>query len=129
VTALQTDSSHRLLNQAVPTEGLIRIKLRSEILINKKIVNQYVRIGAGAGSKTCHVLLLFVDVSMAANIGKPLAVFVRPACPTCGSRMSLVRIFPDRSGHDQHTYECPRCADEITEIVRAPSAPLTEVIE
>ena len=41
-----------------------------------------------------------------------------PACPTCGSRMSLVRIFPYKPGHDQHTYECPRCADEITEIVQ-----------
>jgi len=43
---------------------------------------------------------------------------MRPACPTCGSRMVLVRIFPDKPGRDQHTYECPRCADEITEIVQ-----------
>ena len=42
---------------------------------------------------------------------------MRPACPTCGSRMLLVRIFPHKPGRDQHTYECPRCADEITEIV------------
>ena len=28
------------------------------------------------------------------------------------------RIFPDKPGHDQHTYECPRGADEITEIVQ-----------
>ena len=32
--------------------------------------------------------------------------------------MLLVRIFPDKPGCDQHTYECPRCADEITEIVQ-----------
>jgi hypothetical protein len=43
---------------------------------------------------------------------------MHPACPTCGSGMLLVRIFPDKPGHDQHTYECPRCADEITEIVQ-----------
>jgi len=49
---------------------------------------------------------------------KPPGVFMCPACPTCGSRMSLVRIFPYKPGHDQHTYECPRCADEITEIVQ-----------
>jgi len=65
---------------------------------------------------------LFVGVSMAANIGKPPAVFRRPACPTCGSRMLLVRIFPDKPGRDQHTYECPRCADEITEIVQLAKA-------
>ena len=47
---------------------------------------------------------------------------MRPACPTYGSRMLLVRIFPDKPGHDQHTYECPRCADEITEIVQSEKA-------
>ena len=66
--------------------------------------------------------LLFVGVSMATIIGKPPAVFGRPACPTCGSRMLLVRIFPDKPGHDQYTYECPRCADEITEIVQSVKA-------
>jgi len=47
--------------------------------------------------------LLFVGVSMATIIGKPPAVFGRPACPTCGTRMLLVRIFPDKPGHDQRT--------------------------
>ena len=61
---------------------------------------------------------LFVGVSMATITDKPPNVFMRPACPTCGSRMLLVRIFPDKPGRDQHTYECPRCADEITEIVQ-----------
>jgi DNA-directed RNA polymerase subunit RPC12/RpoP len=72
---------------------------------------------------------LFVRLSMATITDKPPAVFVRPACPTCGSRMLLVRIFPDRPGQDQHTYACSRCADEITEIVRAPRAPFTEMIK
>ena len=66
--------------------------------------------------------LLFVGVSMATIIGKPRAVFGRPACPTCGTRMLLVRIFPDKPGHDQRTFECPRCADEITEVVQSVKA-------
>jgi hypothetical protein len=32
--------------------------------------------------------------------------------------MSLVRIFPDKPGYDQRTYECRRCQHEITEIVQ-----------
>ena len=39
---------HRLLNQAAPTEGLIKINFRNEVLIPKKIGDQYVRIGAGS---------------------------------------------------------------------------------
>jgi len=37
----------------------------------------------------------------------------------CASGLPYVRqrIFPDKPARDQHTYECPRCADEITEIV------------
>jgi len=30
--------------------------------------------------------------------------------------MVLIRIFPDRTGHDQRTYECPRCEHEVTKI-------------
>jgi hypothetical protein len=67
----------------------------------------------------CVCFCLFVGVSMATITDKPPGVFMRPACPTCGSRMLLVRIFPDKPGHDQHTYECSRCADEITEIVQS----------
>jgi DNA-directed RNA polymerase subunit RPC12/RpoP len=71
---------------------------------------------------SCSSVCLFVGLSMATITGKPPGVFMRPACPTCGSRMLLVRIFPDKPGHDQHTYECPRCADEITEIVQSVKA-------
>jgi DNA-directed RNA polymerase subunit RPC12/RpoP len=46
------------------------------------------------------------------------AVMASPSCPKCGIRMLLVRIFPDRPGYDQRTYECPRCEHEVTEIVR-----------
>jgi Zn finger protein HypA/HybF involved in hydrogenase expression len=59
---------------------------------------------------------------MATITSNPPGVFMRPACPTCGSRMLLVRIFPHRPGHDEHTYECPRCADETTEIVQSKKA-------
>jgi transposase-like protein len=48
----------------------------------------------------------------------PRVVIVRPNCPACGTRMSLVRIFPDKPGYDQRTFECPRCQYEITEIVQ-----------
>jgi hypothetical protein len=48
----------------------------------------------------------------------PRVVVARPKCTTCGTRMSLVRIFPDKPGYDQRTYECPRCEREVTEIVR-----------
>jgi len=77
---------------------------------------------AGAGRGSCSSVCLFVGLSMATITGKPPGVFMRPACPTCGSRMLLVRIFPDKPGHEQHTYECPRCADEITEIVQSVKA-------
>ena len=35
--------------------------------------------------------------------------------PKCGTRMLLVRIFPDIPGIDRRTYECPRCEHEVTE--------------
>ena len=70
----------------------------------------------------CLLFFVVVGESMATIIGKPPAVFGRPACPTCGTRMLLVRIFPDKPGHDQRTFECPRCADEITEVVQSVKA-------
>ena len=51
-------------------------------------------------------------------IAKPPRVVVRPICPRCGTRMSLVRIFPNKPGYDQRTYECPRCEHETTEVVQ-----------
>ena len=35
-----------------------------------------------------------------------------------GTRMLLIRIFPDRPGYDQRTYECPRCEHEVTKIMK-----------
>ena len=53
---------------------------------------------------------------MAANIGYSPSVIACPSCPKCGTRMVLIRIFPDRTGHDQRTYEYLRCKHEVTEI-------------
>jgi transposase-like protein len=60
---------------------------------------------------------------MATIIAAPPRVLIaRPPCPRCDNRMSLVRIFPDKPGYDQRTFECPRCEHEITEIVQLPKA-------
>jgi len=67
------------------------------------------------------IVVLFVlrrDELMTTVIAKPSKGIVRPICSTCGTRMSLVRIFPDSPSYDQRTYKCPRCEHEITEIVR-----------
>jgi DNA-directed RNA polymerase subunit RPC12/RpoP len=52
-----------------------------------------------------------------ANIGFSPHVIACPSCPKCGTRMLLIRIFPDRRGYDQRIYECPRCEHEVTEIM------------
>ena len=52
-----------------------------------------------------------------AHIGFSAHVIACPSCPKCGTRMLLIRIFPDRPGYDQRTYDCPRCEHEVTEIM------------
>ena len=52
-----------------------------------------------------------------AHIGFSAHVIACPSCPKCDTRMLLIRIFPDRPGYDQRTYECPRCEHEVTEIM------------
>jgi hypothetical protein len=42
----------------------------------------------------------------------------RPECPACGAPMWLARIEPDEPDHDRRTFECPRCQDEVTEVVK-----------
>jgi DNA-directed RNA polymerase subunit RPC12/RpoP len=56
------------------------------------------------------------EEKMGADVGYSPRVIACPSCPKCGTRMLLVRIFPDSPGHDQRTYECPRCEHEVTEI-------------
>jgi len=53
------------------------------------------------------------------------SIIALPSCPKCGTRMTLVHIFPDRPGYDQRTYECPRCEHEITEVIEFPKPDLT----
>lgn len=45
---------------------------------------------------------------------------VRPDCPRCGTRMMLSRITPvrDKPDHDKHMFECAKCGNEISEVVR-----------
>jgi len=44
----------------------------------------------------------------------------RPDCPRCGARMMLARFSParDKPDHDQRTFECPKCGNEISEVVK-----------
>ncbi len=60
---------------------------------------------------------------MVMDSGFSPAVIACPSCPKCGTRMMLVRIFADRPGYDERTYECPRCEHEITEVIE--SAPIS----
>jgi hypothetical protein len=32
--------------------------------------------------------------------------------------MWLARVVPDKADHDKRTFECPRCQDEVTEVVK-----------
>jgi transposase len=46
------------------------------------------------------------------------SVIACPSCPRCGTRMTLILVFPESPGYDQRTYECPRCEHQVTEIVQ-----------
>lgn len=46
------------------------------------------------------------------------AIIGQPDCPQCGAAMWLVCIEPDEPGRDLRTFECPRCQDELTKVVR-----------
>ena len=48
----------------------------------------------------------------------PPLLLACPRCPKCGTRMLLVRIYPDRPGSEQRTYECAHCDYELGEVVR-----------
>jgi predicted RNA-binding Zn-ribbon protein involved in translation (DUF1610 family) len=45
---------------------------------------------------------------------------VRPPCPRCGTRMMLARIalVPNQPDHDKRTFECPKCGNETSEVVK-----------
>jgi len=46
----------------------------------------------------------------------------RPDCPRCGTRMMLSRITPvrDKPDHVSHTFDCPKCGEQISEVAKAP---------
>src|SRR5262245_27685975 len=44
--------------------------------------------------------------------------FLRPKCPACGALMWLAHIEPDKPRHDRRTFECPRCQEQITKVVK-----------
>jgi hypothetical protein len=42
----------------------------------------------------------------------------RPACPACGTPMMLDTIEPHLPHHDLRTFECPKCGNEVSEVVK-----------
>jgi len=47
----------------------------------------------------------------------PLTTPARPSCFKCGAPMWLIRIEPDKSGCARRTFECPRCRNQMTEVI------------
>ena len=41
----------------------------------------------------------------------------RPVCSKCGAPMWLIRIEPEKSGCARRTFECPRCHNQMTEVI------------
>jgi ribosomal protein S27AE len=41
----------------------------------------------------------------------------RPVCSKCGAPMWLIRIEPDKFGFARRTFECPRCQNQVTEVI------------
>jgi len=42
---------------------------------------------------------------------------VRPVCSTCDTPLWLTRIQPDKPGFLRRTFECPRCQNQIAEVI------------
>jgi DNA-directed RNA polymerase subunit M/transcription elongation factor TFIIS len=44
----------------------------------------------------------------------------RPNCPRCGTRMMLARmtLVRDKPDHDERSFECPKCGNEVSEVVK-----------
>jgi len=55
------------------------------------------------------------------HLPKAAAPIARPNCPRCGTRMMLGRIRPahGKPDHDERTFECPNCGNEISEVVKS----------
>jgi transposase-like protein len=55
---------------------------------------------------------------MTSLVAVAAVMIANPRCPSCGTRMHLVRILPINSDGDERTYECLRCEYEFTEAVK-----------
>ena len=55
---------------------------------------------------------------------KPLTTTARPVCSKCYAPMWLTRIQPDKPGCARRTFECPRCQDQMTEVIELENAGL-----
>lgn len=42
----------------------------------------------------------------------------RPPCAKCGEQMWLARIEPDLPEHDKRSFECPKCGNEESFVVK-----------
>ena len=47
----------------------------------------------------------------------PVTTTVRPLCSKCGAPMWLTRIEPDKPGFARRSFECPRCQNQMTEVI------------
>jgi len=43
---------------------------------------------------------------------------VRPVCSRCEAQTMLSRIEPDKPDHDKRSFECIKCGNEHTEVVK-----------
>lgn len=59
-------------------------------------------------------MLLFIDNSAATP--------VRPVCSKCGAPMWLIRIEPEKPDRAQRTFECPRCQNQMVEVINLEKA-------
>jgi len=46
----------------------------------------------------------------------------RPACSKCGAPLWLTRIAPDKPGFARRSFECPRCQNQISEVIELEKA-------
>ena len=59
---------------------------------------------------------------MAHFADSPLTTTVRPVCSKCGAPMWLTRIQPDKPGCARRSFECPRCKNQMTEVIKLDNA-------
>ncbi len=55
-------------------------------------------------------------------IGHSTAAPARPVCSKCGAPMWLIRIEPQKPDCAQRTFECPRCQNQMVEVINLEKA-------